>query len=102
MAFINGLTFLLKGLPSDLDTYEAEQIRSALPITLILKDATTIRSDFVASVPTPQPTSFIHRIVKVIVINLVLLIYFLLSKIQRGLSGDRSKAILNHGQAVNK
>jgi hypothetical protein len=28
MAYMNGLTFLLKGLPSDLDTYEAKQIRS--------------------------------------------------------------------------
>jgi hypothetical protein len=85
MAYMNGLAFLLKGVPSDLDTYEAKQIRSALPISLTSVDVAAVRSDAVPSAPTSDsPPSFIHRLTQMTVVSLVPFIHFILSKLWRG------------------
>ena len=76
-AFIDGLTYLLRGLPQDLDAREIDQLRSAAPSELArcclaehraLHDAPTSR----------QPRSVLHRAVQAVVVQAVLLCCFLL------------------------
>ncbi|KJZ71489.1 hypothetical protein HIM_09128 [Hirsutella minnesotensis 3608] len=78
-AFVDGLTCLLRGLPSTLNTDEAEQIRSALPVHMSSKVVTSVRSDDVPPVATSGlPRSFVHRSVQTIVVKIFQFVQFVL------------------------
>lgn len=78
-AYVDGITYLLKGLPHDLDGTEVRQMRSALPAELAVSEASAPRSTNVAAQPVQfGQRSLLHRSVQTVVLNLVLLLHFLL------------------------
>lgn len=91
-AFVDGLTYLLRGLPSDLDVYETEQIKSALPSQVnISMEKERRRSESLDGArplskdrhtadqwPSHGHRSLVHRAVQLLVANLFLAIHFAL------------------------
>lgn len=80
-AYIDGLTYLLRSLPPNLNTYEMDQIQTALPRGFTGPDVGLFRSG--TSTPPATggaavPKSFVHRLVQAIVLNMVLLIHLVL------------------------
>lgn len=78
-AYIDAVTYLLRGLPEDLDEYEADMILSALPTQLASNEVVLSRP----SVASPLAgyglqKSLLHRLVQMVVLNLFLLTHFLL------------------------
>lgn len=78
-AYVDGVTYLLRGLPEDLDEYETDLIHDALPPQLASKEVSLSRS----GVATPLASygmqkSVVHRLVQMLVFNLFLLGHFLL------------------------
>lgn len=107
-AYLDGLTYLLRSLPSDLDAYERNQIRTALPVRLTLKDRSAAKSG--ASTPystTGTQKSIVHRLVQAVVLNLFLLLHFTLpyvvTVLKSAASVERkykvSEAIVCHGMS---
>lgn len=78
-AYVDGVTYLLRGLPADLDEYEADLIRAALPPQLASREVMVSRSGAATPLAGPGfPKSLVHRLVQVTVLNLFLLAHFLL------------------------
>jgi len=78
-AYVDGVTYLLRGLPTDLDEYEADLIRSALPSRCAAQEVVLSRSGVATPMPgSGLPKSLVHRLVQMIVLNLFLLMHFLL------------------------
>lgn len=78
-AYVDGVTYLLRGLPADLDEYETGLIRSALPSQLTSREVVLSRSGAVTPMAgSGLPKSIVHRLVQAIVLNIFLLAHFLL------------------------
>lgn len=88
-AYLDGLTYLLRGLPPNLEPSEAAQLQSALPPTLKARNnsggsgsGSPFRSRSGSRMPDSgaeaHHRSFIHRAVQMVVVNLLLLAHFVL------------------------
>jgi hypothetical protein len=79
-AYVDGLTYLLRALPPDLDDYESEQIRFALPADLALSDRRLDQSRSLGwrEDDTEGPRSFIHWLVQMTVVHVFLIVHFIL------------------------
>ncbi|KAH8754394.1 hypothetical protein F5883DRAFT_431357 [Diaporthe sp. PMI_573] len=87
-AFIDGVTYLLKALPQDLDVYELRRIQSSLPkdVNLYSDFQHVAHLDLGAVQPgagstqsaSGQPRSILHRGVQITVVNLIFVLSFLL------------------------
>ncbi|KAK7397950.1 hypothetical protein QQX98_012687 [Neonectria punicea] len=79
-AFIDGVTYLLKALPSDLDACELSRIQCALPSDAIHGDLATIRSGASSggAPSSSQPRSILHRGVQMTVVNVIFVLSFLM------------------------
>lgn len=92
-AFVDGLTYLLRGLPSDLDVFETEQIRSALPTQLgaaAAIDRNQQRTEFDGHTASQyglglsqhhrrhDDRSLVHRAVRLLVVNLFIVAHLIL------------------------
>jgi hypothetical protein len=78
-AYIDGLTYLLRGLPGDLAPYEIDQVRSALPANLgLLGSLGALDSSSDARARTAQQRSILHRAVQAAVIYLIFFFHFVL------------------------
>lgn len=91
-AFVDGLSYLLKALPTNLDVYESEQIRSSLPSYLHsnMPDYGPARTEAVPGDPYHQHyhhhhqppghdhRSLLHRSVQHLVVNIFLFTHFIL------------------------
>lgn len=91
-AFVDGVTYLLRGLPPNLDVYETEQIKAALPVQLNIamekerrrpeqvEGAQALSNDRHAGTqyPNQDRRSLVHRAVQLLVANLFLAIHFAL------------------------
>ncbi|KAH7113439.1 hypothetical protein EDB81DRAFT_848759 [Dactylonectria macrodidyma] len=77
-AFIDGLTYLTKALPQDLDVCELRRIQSALPghVTHLDLGAVRPRAGSTQSASS-QPRSILHRGVQMTVVNLISFLSFL-------------------------
>lgn len=85
-AFVDGLTYLLRSLPANLDIYETEKIRSALPPQLYDKlnnpmdlgsgQADAMRGDNQQN--SHHDRSLIRRIVQLVVVYMFLFAHFIL------------------------
>lgn len=89
---MDGVTYLLRGLPPNLDVYETEQIKAALPYQLnIAVEKERRRSEPIGGAqslsndrhtndqhPSQHRRSLVHRAVQLLVVNLFLAIYFAL------------------------
>lgn len=79
-AYVDGVTYLLKGLPQDLDAGEVERIQAALPqgisslpeLEIVRREAGSTR------IAQSQPRSLLHRGVQVTVVNLIIILGFLM------------------------
>lgn len=77
-AFVDGVTYLLKALPRDLDEGELKRIQCALPDQLTQPDLALTRTGHESNQVTPsQPRSIIHRGVQMTVVNLIFVLSFL-------------------------
>ncbi|KAM0225297.1 hypothetical protein ACHAPA_000664 [Fusarium lateritium] len=77
-AFVDGVTYLLKALPQDLDEGELKRIQCALPDQVTQPDLALTRTDHISNQITPsQPRSIIHRGVQMTVVNLIFVLSFL-------------------------
>ena len=77
--FIDGVAYLLQGLPNDLDANEVDQVRRALPPSLQVADASTARLHLKSgSDGSKSGRSFLHRTVHLLVSNLILILGVLL------------------------
>ncbi|KAG8669203.1 hypothetical protein FPOAC2_08522 [Fusarium poae] len=80
-AFVDGLTYLLKALPRDLDEGELKRIQSALPDNVKQQDLSLIQAERDpdrATNRTNQQRSIIHRGVQMTVVNLIFFFSFLM------------------------
>lgn len=78
-AFIDGVTYLLKALPQDLDECECKRLQDALPKSVTSSNIVAIQSGIDHSQPSPnQARSILHRGVQLTVVNLVLLLGLLM------------------------
>ncbi|RGP79466.1 hypothetical protein FLONG3_2427 [Fusarium longipes] len=80
-AFVDGVTYLLKALPQDLDEGELKRIQSALPDSVSRQELCLARPEGQpnrAMVRDSQPRSIIHRGVKMTVVNLIFFLSFLM------------------------
>lgn len=79
-AFIDGVTYLLKGLPHDLEPSEIDRIRSVMPEGIAIpSDVVTVQRQTGSPQPGPsQPRSLLHRGVQVAVVNVIIIFSFLL------------------------
>ncbi|KAH8735868.1 hypothetical protein BGZ61DRAFT_87279 [Ilyonectria robusta] len=79
-AFIDGVTYLLKALPQDLDACELRRIQSALPEDVTHLNLVAVRpgAGSRALPAPPQPRSILHRGVQMTVVNLIFLLSFLM------------------------
>ncbi|KPM38743.1 hypothetical protein AK830_g7811 [Neonectria ditissima] len=79
-AFIDGVTYLLKALPSDLDTCELNRIQGALPSDATHADLATVRPGAGSSAlpSSSQPRSILHRGVQMTVVNVIFILSFLM------------------------
>jgi hypothetical protein len=105
-AYLDGLDYLLRSLPPDLDVSEAEQIKAALKTKLARRDGPRSRSG--ASTPdleTARPNSLVHRLVQLYVLYAILVIRFIMPYViiifKAVTSVERkyklSEAMLGHG-----
>lgn len=78
-AFVDGVTYLLRGLPQDLDEYEITQLRNALPNQVVSQYAHSSHQLALPGKTVPaQPRSVLYRVVQLAVIQIVLLFCFVL------------------------
>ncbi|KAH7149960.1 hypothetical protein B0J13DRAFT_549192 [Dactylonectria estremocensis] len=79
-AFIDGVTYLLKALPQDLDVCELRRIQCALPEDVANPNRVPVRPGASSSpLPAPpQPRSILHRGVRMTVVNLIFFLSFLM------------------------
>ncbi|KAF5007262.1 hypothetical protein FDECE_6415 [Fusarium decemcellulare] len=78
-AFIDGVTYLLKALPQNLDDCELKRIQSALPEEVNQSNLKLIRPEAGPSPAVPcQPRSILHRGVQMTVVNLIFFLSFLM------------------------
>ncbi|CAM1511439.1 Fc.00g089520.m01.CDS01 [Cosmosporella sp. VM-42] len=79
-AYVDGVTYLLKGLPSGLDASEIERIQSALPDEFAShSDPVAMRREAgSARTAAAQPRSLLHRAVQITVVNSIILLSFLM------------------------
>ncbi|KAI1042766.1 hypothetical protein LB505_001037 [Fusarium chuoi] len=78
-AFVDGVTYLLKALPQELDEGELRRIQCALPEQVNLSDMALARAEPDSQrVRTSQPRSIIHRGVQMTVVNLIFFLSFLM------------------------
>ncbi|KAM6514066.1 hypothetical protein FALCPG4_015238 [Fusarium falciforme] len=79
-AFIDGVTYLLKALPQDLDVCELRRIQSALPEDVAHLDLEAVQPgrDGPAQCASGRPRSILHRSVQITVVNLIFVLSFLL------------------------
>lgn len=105
-AYLDGLTYLLKSLPSDMDEFETRQIQSALPRNMARDRDPSTRPGAVSENRTSGlPKSTVHRIVQALVVNMVLITHFILPYIVLVLKAvasverryKMSEAIIGHG-----
>ncbi|KAG9504705.1 hypothetical protein J7337_004680 [Fusarium musae] len=78
-AFVDGVTYLLKALPQELDEGELRRIQCALPEQVNLSDMALTRAEPGSQRVRPsQPRSIIHRGVQMTVVNLIFFLSFLM------------------------
>ncbi|KAI5463345.1 hypothetical protein BGZ63DRAFT_353034 [Mariannaea sp. PMI_226] len=83
-AYIDGLTYLLKALPQDLDACELRRIESVLPKGVTQHHSTTLpgagssAGRFSRASRHSQPRSILHRSVQTTVVNMIFLWSFLM------------------------
>ncbi|RBA17245.1 hypothetical protein FPRO05_01969 [Fusarium proliferatum] len=78
-AFVDGVTYLLKALPQELDEGELRRIQCALPEQVNLSDMALARAESDSQRVGPsQPRSIIHRGVQMTVVNLIFFLSFLM------------------------
>lgn len=81
-AFIDGVTYLLKALPQDLDACELERIHAALPKNITQPNVIAVRPEAGSTAQQMssncQPRSILHRGVQMTVVNLVFVLSFLM------------------------
>ncbi|KAF5682263.1 hypothetical protein FDENT_7750 [Fusarium denticulatum] len=78
-AFVDGVTYLLKALPQELDEGELRRIQCALPEQVNLSDMALTRAEPDSQRVRPsQPRSIIHRGVQMTVVNLIFFLSFLM------------------------
>ena len=78
-AFVDGVTYLLKALPQDLDEGELKRIQSALPENVNQPNSSLTRAeDNPNRIRVNQPRSIIHRGVQMTVVNLIFFLSFLM------------------------
>lgn len=80
-AFVDGLTYLLKALPRDLDEGELKRIQSALPDNVKEQELNLIRAERDpdrTTNRTNRPRSIIHRGVQMTVVNMIFFLSFLM------------------------
>ena len=105
-AYLDGLDYLLRSLPPDLDVSESEQIKAALRTKLARRDGP--RSMSGASTPdleTARPKSPLHRLVQLYVLYVIIMIRFIMPYVvvifKAAASVERkyklSEAIIGHG-----
>lgn len=75
-SFIEGVAYLLRGLPLSLSAYETEQIRAALYINKTSNDITPVGSCTLPQVYRPR--SLFRRIIQIIVTRLFVFVHFIL------------------------
>lgn len=75
---MDGVTYLLKGLPRDLDACEMKQIQSALPPDLRSQETLQDHpeSDRIMSITSQR--SFLHRGVQMAVVNFIFFVHLLI------------------------
>lgn len=72
-AFVDGLTYLLRALPLDLDEMERDQLRAALPVNLARGETEDSGN------ATPDLSrSLLHRFVQLIVVQAILFVHLIL------------------------
>ncbi|KAJ4270007.1 hypothetical protein NW762_001680 [Fusarium torreyae] len=78
-AFVDGVTYLLKALPQNLDDGEMKRIQCALPDKVNQPNLSLTRAGADSSRITPsQPRSILHRGVQMTVVNLIFFLSFLM------------------------
>ncbi|CAH0048781.1 unnamed protein product [Clonostachys solani] len=79
-AFVDGVTYLIRALPPNLDERELEQVKAALPANLSLPITEPAAHPRAMSPPTTSglPRSVLHRSVQLVVVQLILFMHFLL------------------------
>lgn len=78
-AFIDGVTYLLKALPRDLDECECKRLQDALPDSVVASNAVAVQPRLDPSRPAASRTrSILHRGVQITVVNLIMLLGFLM------------------------
>ncbi|KAH7124272.1 hypothetical protein EDB81DRAFT_912327 [Dactylonectria macrodidyma] len=78
-AFIDGVTYLLKALPQDLDVCELRQIQSALPKDVAHLDMGAVQPGAGSTQSASgRPRSILHRGVQMTVVNLIFVLSYLL------------------------
>ncbi|KAF4126736.1 hypothetical protein GMORB2_0473 [Geosmithia morbida] len=94
-AYIDGLTYLLKSLPADLNGYEAEQVRAALPVQVSqrgaggdLEQSNALRPYYMypsgggrshrGGGDGRRRNSTVHRVVHALVLNMILVVHLVL------------------------
>ncbi|KAF4345334.1 hypothetical protein FBEOM_635 [Fusarium beomiforme] len=78
-AFVDGVTYLLKALPQELDEGELKRIQCALPGQINQSDmALTQTTPDSPRIHPSQPRSIIHRGVQMTVVNLIFFLSFLM------------------------
>ncbi|KAK2468314.1 hypothetical protein H9L39_19960 [Fusarium oxysporum f. sp. albedinis] len=79
-AFIDGVTYLLKALPRDLDVYELRRIQSALPEDVAHLDQVAVQQggDSLTQSASGRPRSILHRSVQITVVSLIFVLSFML------------------------
>ncbi|KAI3574012.1 hypothetical protein IWW34DRAFT_752901 [Fusarium oxysporum f. sp. albedinis] len=79
-AFIDGVTYLLKALPRDLDVCELRRIQSALPEDVAHLDQVAVQQggDGLTQSASGRPRSILHRSVQITVVSLIFVLSFML------------------------
>ncbi|EXL64474.1 hypothetical protein FOPG_19261 [Fusarium oxysporum f. sp. conglutinans race 2 54008] len=78
-AFIDGVTYLLKALPPDLDVCELRRIQSALPEDVAHLDQVAVQQgDGLTQSASGRPRSILHRSVQITVVSLIFVLNFML------------------------
>ncbi|SCO92521.1 uncharacterized protein FRV6_16649 [Fusarium oxysporum] len=78
-AFIDGVTYLLRALPRDLDVCELRRIQSALPEDVAhLDQAAVQQADGLTQSASGRPRSILHCSVQIIVVSLIFVLSFML------------------------
>ena len=78
-AYLDGLNYMLRSLPSNLSVYEIDQIQEALPHRLTIREVNHVRSGTTTpAAGQDMPKSIVHRLVHAFVLNVFLVVHFLL------------------------